>query len=91
MVRGRRIVFGRVRALMTAAALKAWRKRLGVTQPQAAEMLGLSVRGYRNLELGARPIQRYIALACTALEAGIAYPWSSLPPFIPQRVTRERK
>ncbi len=57
--------------LMTPFALKAWRKRLDLSQSAAAKALGLSLRGYQNYENGTRPIKRYIALACAAVARGI--------------------
>jgi DNA-binding XRE family transcriptional regulator len=57
---------------MTAGELKAWRQRLDLSQDRAAELLGLSRRGFQNLETGLRPIQRYIALACAAVETASA-------------------
>ena len=34
--------------------LKDARKRLGLTQPQMAEMIGISTRGYQHMEQGIR-------------------------------------
>lgn len=59
---------------MTPAALRAWRLRLDLTQTAAAKELGLSLRGYQHHEAGTRPIAKYIALACAALENGLKAP-----------------
>ncbi len=57
---------------MTADELRALRKRLGMTQVQLAEALGLSASSISNYE-GARswglPIPRVVVLACETLEA----------------------
>lgn len=57
---------------MTPEEFKAWRKRLELTQTQAAEALGLSLRAIQYYERGEREITRTVALACAAVEAGIA-------------------
>lgn len=57
---------------MTANQLREWRQRLDITQPTAAERLGLSLRGYQNLERGFRRIRHHIALACTAIDLGVS-------------------
>lgn len=57
---------------MTSEELKSWRKRLGFTsQERAAEAIGCSLRSVCNYENGT-PIPKYIALACAAVEKGIA-------------------
>ena len=64
---------------MTPADLRTWQARMGYTQPAAAEALGMSVSGYKDLALGVRratgkhieQIDRRTALACAAIEAGI--------------------
>ncbi len=63
---------------MTPADLKAWRKRMGYTQQEAAAALGMSAAGYQQLESGRNkgtgkqfaPDKR-TALACAAIEAGL--------------------
>lgn len=52
---------------MNHETLKAWRKRLSLTQADAAKALGLSLRGYKNYEDGTRAIKRHVALACSAV------------------------
>lgn len=59
---------------MTAAELKSWRKGLGLTQPQAAEALGISLSMLCNYEKGIdrqtkrpAPIPRTVALAAVML------------------------
>lgn len=62
---------------MTPADLRAWRKRLHMTQAEAAEALGIAKRTYEQYEAGRRAggascdIPRYIGLACAALAMGI--------------------
>lgn len=60
---------------MTGSEFRAWRKRLGWTQQQAAEALGISVSQIIDYESGSKrgtdraaPIPRVVALACQALE-----------------------
>lgn len=53
---------------MTAADLRAWRKRLGWTQREAAQALGLSHTHYCKLEAGTYSIKQSIELACRLLE-----------------------
>lgn len=74
---------------MTPTALTAWRTRLGWTKAKAAGELGLSLNGYAAFERGyvlgsvgchgyrtsyPRPIPKHVALACAAVEHGIALP-----------------
>jgi 5-methylcytosine-specific restriction protein A len=47
--------------------LIAWRKDLGWTQTQAAQELGVTLRGYQKREAGESPITRETMLACGAL------------------------
>jgi transcriptional regulator with XRE-family HTH domain len=60
---------------MTSAELMTWRKRMGLTQAQAAAALGLSHRMYRYYEKGdredGRPVRipRAVELAAEQLEA----------------------
>jgi len=63
---------------MTKEQFKTWRKKMGFTQKQAAEALGLFRNTIINYERGTRPendlpvkIPRSIALACAAIEAGL--------------------
>ncbi|MEM6711302.1 MAG: helix-turn-helix transcriptional regulator [Pseudomonadota bacterium] len=61
---------------MEAEAFKEWRKRLGLKQKDAAELLGLKKRMIQYYETGTRSgndvaIPKSIRLACYALEAGI--------------------
>lgn len=60
---------------MTPDDLRAWRKRLGLSQVQAATALGLSVSRIIDYERGttrgrenAAPIPRVVELACAAIE-----------------------
>lgn len=52
---------------MTGHDLKRWRKRLHMTQQQAADTLGLSRRGYQQMEARDKDLPRYLALACAAV------------------------
>lgn len=61
---------------MTTAQLQAWQKRLGYTNADAAEALGMSLSGYMQQRLGVHrtrgtpvEIDKRTALACIALEA----------------------
>ncbi|HEY0200890.1 MAG TPA: helix-turn-helix transcriptional regulator [Burkholderiaceae bacterium] len=55
---------------MTAEDLRAWQQRMGYTQQQAAAALGMSWATYKRWLVG--DPSRLIALACAAIEAGIA-------------------
>lgn len=46
-----------------------WRSRNGLTLPQAAKALGMTVRTMSAYGTGARPVPRYVALACKGWEA----------------------
>lgn len=54
---------------MTADALKAWRKRLGLTQTEAAAELGISRSQVARYELGEHEIPRTVELATEAITA----------------------
>lgn len=54
---------------MTAAELKSWRLRLGLSQRAAAEALGVSLRMYQYYEAGQMAIPKTVALACAAVAA----------------------
>ncbi|MEM1287724.1 MAG: helix-turn-helix transcriptional regulator [Pseudomonadota bacterium] len=61
---------------MSADAFRDWRKRLGLKQKDAAELLGLKKRMIQYYETGKRSgkdvaIPKSIRLACYALENGI--------------------
>lgn len=55
----------------------AWRRRMGWTQRQAAEALGVTLATYQQQEAGKsyagrpRRVQRLWLLACAALEQGV--------------------
>lgn len=53
---------------MSAAQMKAWRQRLGLTQSQAAQALGVTAQHYRKLEGGKTPVAHVYALACREIE-----------------------
>lgn len=78
---------------MTPTSLRAWQSAMGYTQDRAAEALGMSPSGYKDLVLGVRrasgkPVEqldRRTALACAALAAGLGE-WSTpivTPPSTP--------
>lgn len=61
---------------MPAEAFRDWRKRLGLKQKDAADLLGLKKRMIQYYETGSRggkhvSIPKSIRLACFALEAGV--------------------
>jgi len=60
---------------------KTWRKKMNLSQRQAADALGLSIQALGNYERGSRyedgrevKIPKSIALACSAIAAGLE-PW----------------
>lgn len=46
-----------------------WRSEYALTLPQAAKALGMTVRTMSAYGTGARPVPRYVALACKGWEA----------------------
>lgn len=61
---------------MPAEAFREWRKKLGLKQKDAADLLGLKKRMIQYYETGSRSgkhvsIPKSIRLACYALEAGV--------------------
>lgn len=56
---------------MTATSLRAWRKRLGLSQRAAAETLGISLRQYSDYERAVAEIPQTVALACAAVAYGL--------------------
>lgn len=52
---------------MTPQEFKDWREALGLTQQQAAELLGVTRRAVVKWEAGAAPISRAVFLACKYL------------------------
>jgi len=69
---------------MTPKQFKTWRKKMGLTQAQAAKVLGLSKPTVENYDKGVRgngeafEIPHVVALACAALWHKIE-PWDSHP------------
>lgn len=62
---------------MTPQDLRAWRDQMEYTQAKAALALGLSLDGYKKLELGVtKPRDLRTDLACAALAKGLQ-PWST--------------
>lgn len=56
---------------MTPADLRAWRAAMFLTQQQAAEALGVSLRTVKSWEAGFAAPPAFLALACAALAAGL--------------------
>lgn len=48
---------------MTPTTLREWRKRLGLTQAEAASRMGYGARQWRKWETGAAPIPEAVQLA----------------------------
>ncbi len=48
--------------------LRNWRTSLKLTQAQAANLLGISLRQYTNLENGHTPISKPIVLSCALVD-----------------------
>lgn len=57
---------------MTSNDLKSWRARMGWTQAQAAEKIGIQTRQYQRLETGVTGIKPLYQTICDALEDGRA-------------------
>lgn len=57
---------------MTADEFKAWRTEHNMPLKEAAEALGTTLRAVQYWEAGDRPISRTVALACAAVQAGLA-------------------
>jgi|GEM_PF-1924517 hypothetical protein len=58
-------------AAQSSAQFKSWLERSGLTYDQASVALGLARRTVANYADGER-VPRHVALACAAIEAGIA-------------------
>jgi len=71
---------------VTTAELRAWQASMGLTQHQAAALLGMSTSGYCKLVYGECMPDRRMALACAALSANLD-PWGAdtAPPPVPRR------
>lgn len=54
--------------------IAAWRKRMGLTQPELAGLLGVSITTVVNWERGYHPAPSYLWLALAALEDETALP-----------------
>ncbi len=65
---------------MTPRDFRTWRRKLGLTQDQAAELLGMGRSAVSQYDTGKRRspaeiievLPRYIALACAAISHGLA-------------------
>ncbi|MGQ9365728.1 DUF2442 domain-containing protein [Azospirillum sp. ST 5-10] len=51
-----------------AAELTAWQDRRGISNQEAADLLGLHVNTWSNYRTGATPIPRPVAIACRAMD-----------------------
>ena len=60
---------------MTPNQLRAWQSLLGLTQAEAAALLGMSLSGYKKLALGICRIDHRTDLACAAIAAKVPQ-WS---------------
>lgn len=49
----------------------AWRKRVGLTQQQLADKLGVNLSAVKKWEGGVRKLPPYIGLVMAAIEAGL--------------------
>jgi hypothetical protein len=56
-------------ASFTAADFIAWQKRVGLSNRETADALGVSLPTIKNLRSGNSPIASAIAIACRAMEA----------------------
>jgi len=56
---------------MTPAALKAWRKHLGLSQKAAGKAIGVSHSSVQKYESGAMAIPLTVELACAAVALGV--------------------
>ncbi len=56
-------------AAFTAADFVAWQKRVGLSNQEAADALGVSLPTIKNLRSGNSPVSSAIAIACRAMEA----------------------
>lgn len=61
----------KILSTMTAADLAALQSRLGMTQAQLADAIGISPRHLANHLSGAAPIPLTTALACAAVALGL--------------------
>jgi len=57
-----------VKLIDTPTKMKQWRKRLGITQVKAAELLGVSERMYIRYETNENNITKTIALLAAYVE-----------------------
>ena len=55
---------------MTPETFKAWRKRLSLSQREAAARIGISLRQLQNYEAGSAVVPQTVALACAAIAMG---------------------
>src|SRR5216683_7767948 len=79
MNEGAKILSSRVSNIMDQWDLKKWRKKLGINQVEAGEMLGLSRGAVQNWENEIRPVPRAVELACQELLRR----WKQRPEFGP--------
>jgi len=65
---------------MTNDEFKTWRKSFGLTQEEAAKALDMARRQIQKYENGDAEIPLTVALACSALSAGLG-PYPHVPTF----------
>jgi hypothetical protein len=56
-------------APFTAADFVAWQNRVGLSNQEAADALGVSLPTIKNLRNGTTPVSSAVAIACRAMEA----------------------
>ena len=56
-------------APFTSADFVAWQKRVGLSNQEAADALGVSLPTIKNLRNGATPVSNAVAIACRAMAA----------------------
>lgn len=59
---------------MTPAALRAWRRRLGLTQAEAGDRIGRNARMIGYYEENRYPVPLSVKLACMAIELDAMMP-----------------
>ncbi len=84
---------------MASGSFRSWRKGLGLSQKQAAELLGLKRRVVQYYEKGERDgkaveVPRTVRLACYALESGVTDftgPGEAVRDALPKRSKKKKK
>ena len=71
----------------TAADFTAWQRRVGLSNQEAADALGVSLPTIKNLRSGASPVSSAIAIACRAMESD---PATLAAHYFPRKVGRPK-